>query len=122
METVITFDEKNLQPNVRSLLDELKEKGFLQGNKIVYEKENEKELCDLFDKYYVPLDFNLWSFHKQKGCYKMKKTYLFLLTMLMSMVSNIALAYDITVANDEGVTLYYNYINDKKRIISGKRR
>ena len=59
METVITFDEKNLQPNVRSLLDELKEKGFLQGNKIVYEKENEKELYDLFDKYYVPLDFNL---------------------------------------------------------------
>ena len=50
METVITFDEKNLQPNVRSLLDELKEKGFLQGNKIVYEKENEKELYDLFDK------------------------------------------------------------------------
>ena len=46
----------------------------------------------------------------------MKKTYLFLLTMLMSMVSNIALAYDITVANDEGVTLYYNYINDKKEL------
>ena len=35
-----------------------------------------------------------------------------LLTVLLSMVSKIVLAYDIAVENADGVTIYYNYIND----------
>jgi len=36
----------------------------------------------------------------------------FLLTVLMSMVGAKAFAYDIAVKNADGVTIYYNYIND----------
>ena len=35
----------------------------------------------------------------------------FLFAVLMSMVSNKVYAYDIAVENEEGVTIYYNYIN-----------
>ena len=35
-----------------------------------------------------------------------------LLAMLISMVHTRAFAYDITVANDNGVAIYYNYINN----------
>ena len=44
----------------------------------------------------------------------MKKTNLLfiLFTVLMSMVSNKAFAYDISVANADGVVIYYNYVND----------
>ena len=35
-----------------------------------------------------------------------------LLTMLMSMVGTNVFAYDIEVENNDGVTIYYNYIND----------
>ena len=35
-----------------------------------------------------------------------------LLTMLMSMVGSNVFAYDIEVENNDGVTIYYNYIND----------
>ena len=40
----------------------------------------------------------------------------FLLTILMSMVGAKALAYDIAVENDDGVTIYYNYINGNKEL------
>ena len=49
-----------------------------------------------------------------------------LLTVLMSMVGAKAFAYDIAVENADGVTIYYNYINDGKNlevtyyILSGK--
>ena len=36
----------------------------------------------------------------------------FLLTLFMSMVSNKAQAYDIAVKNADGVTIYYNFINN----------
>lgn len=39
-----------------------------------------------------------------------------LLTVLMSMVGAKAFAYDIEVKNDDGVTIYYNYINDGKEL------
>ena len=39
-----------------------------------------------------------------------------LLTILLSMVGTKALAYDIEVKNDDGVTIYYNYINDGKEL------
>ena len=35
-----------------------------------------------------------------------------LLAMLMSMMGINAFAYDIEVKNADGVTIYYNYIND----------
>ena len=35
-----------------------------------------------------------------------------LLMLLMSMVGTKALAHDIVVQNADGVTIYYNYIND----------
>ena len=35
---------------------------------------------------------------------------------LLSMVSNQAFAYDIAVENDDGVTIYYNYINDGEEL------
>ena len=40
----------------------------------------------------------------------------FLLTMLMSMVGKTALAHDIEVANDEGVTIYYKWINNNTEL------
>ena len=43
---------------------------------------------------------------------KKKATITILLTVLMSMGSTKALAYDIEVANADGVTIYYNYINN----------
>lgn len=39
-----------------------------------------------------------------------------LVTILMSMVGTKALAYDIEVKNADGVTIYYNYINDGKEL------
>lgn len=39
-----------------------------------------------------------------------------LLLTLMSMVGAKALAYDIAVENEDGVTIYYNYINDGKEL------
>ena len=35
-----------------------------------------------------------------------------MLTILMSMVTTKAFAYDIAVENEDKVTIYYNYIND----------
>ena len=45
-----------------------------------------------------------------------KLNFTFLLTILMSMVGVKAFAYDIAVNNDDGVTIYYNYINDNKEL------
>ena len=42
----------------------------------------------------------------------MKQLLTFLLTVLMSMVGAKIYAYDIAVENEDGVTIYYNYIND----------
>ena len=42
----------------------------------------------------------------------MKQLLTFLLTVLMSMVGAKTYAYDIAVENEDGVTIYYNYIND----------
>ena len=39
-----------------------------------------------------------------------------LLTMLMSMMSTKSMAHDIAVTNDDGVTIYYNFINDKTEL------
>ena len=39
----------------------------------------------------------------------MKKIFSLILAAVLPMVAN---AYDIAVANDDGVTIYYNYIND----------
>ena len=39
-----------------------------------------------------------------------------LLTVLMSMIGTKALAYNIAVKNADGVTIYYNYINDGKEL------
>ena len=36
----------------------------------------------------------------------------FLLSLLMSMFGASAFAYDIAVENADGVTIYYNYINE----------
>lgn len=41
---------------------------------------------------------------------------LFLLVVLMSMTSNKSYAYDIAVQNTDGITIYYNYINDGKEL------
>ena len=42
----------------------------------------------------------------------MKQLLTFLLTVLMSMVGAKTYAYDIAVQNADGVTIYYNYINN----------
>ena len=39
-----------------------------------------------------------------------------MLTMLMSLIGTKAFAYDFSVENTEGITLYYNYINDGKEL------
>ena len=38
------------------------------------------------------------------------------IALLLSAVSNNAFAYDIAVENDEGITIYYNYINDGREL------
>jgi hypothetical protein len=43
----------------------------------------------------------------------MKKQSLLLVMMLLPMVAS---AYDIAVENADGVTIYYNYINDGKKL------
>ncbi len=42
--------------------------------------------------------------------------FIILLTVLMSMVGAKAFAYDIAVENEDGVTIYYNYISDGKEL------
>ena len=42
--------------------------------------------------------------------------FLFLFSILLSMVGNRALAADIEVKNADGVTIWYNYINDGKEL------
>ena len=42
--------------------------------------------------------------------------FLFLFSILLSMVGNRALAADIKVKNADGVIIYYNYINDGKEL------
>jgi len=44
------------------------------------------------------------------------KILFFLFSILLSMVGTKALAYDIKVENADGVTIYYNYINDGKEL------
>ena len=46
----------------------------------------------------------------------MKKISILFFAFLMSMMSTKVLAYDIEVANTDGVTIYYNYINDKTEL------
>ena len=46
----------------------------------------------------------------------MKKQLLYLFTILMSMVTTKALAYDIAEENADGVTIYYNYINNETEL------
>ena len=45
-----------------------------------------------------------------------KLNFTFLFTMLMSMVGLIASAHDIEVKNADGVTIYYNYINNNTEL------
>ena len=43
-----------------------------------------------------------------------KRIYLYyLLSALLTLVGSKAYAYDLAVANDDGVTIYYNYIIEK---------
>ena len=44
------------------------------------------------------------------------KKFLFLFSMLLSMGGTKALAYDIAIENANGVTIYYNYINDGQEL------
>lgn len=44
------------------------------------------------------------------------KKLLFLFSILLSMIGTKASAYDIAVENSDGVTIYYNYINDGKEL------
>ena len=39
-----------------------------------------------------------------------------LLLLFISMIGNFAYAYDIAVENEDGVTIYYNWINDKTEL------
>ena len=41
-----------------------------------------------------------------------KQSFTILLVLLINMISTKAFAYDIAVQNADGVTIYYNYIND----------
>ena len=45
-----------------------------------------------------------------------KRKLAFLLILLISMLGNRASAHDIEVANNDGVTIYYNYINDNTEL------
>ena len=45
-----------------------------------------------------------------------KLSFISVLTMLLCMVNVKAYAYDFAVENSDGVTIYYNYINDKKEL------
>ncbi len=45
-----------------------------------------------------------------------QKIFTILLTVLMSMVGTKTFAYDFNVKNADGVTIYYNYINDGKEL------
>ena len=40
----------------------------------------------------------------------------FLFTMLISMVGTMSFAYDIAVENEDGIIIYYNYINDRQEL------
>ena len=44
------------------------------------------------------------------------KKQLLLLVIFLSMAGTKAFAYDIAVKNADGVTIYYNYINDEKEL------
>ena len=55
----------------------------------------------------------------KKQFYKLYKvTHALLLTLLMSMVGVKAIAHDIEVANDDGVTIYYKWANNNKTELS----
>lgn len=43
-------------------------------------------------------------------------TFISMLTLFLLMVSTQASAYDVAVENEDGVTIYYNYINDKTEL------
>ena len=45
-----------------------------------------------------------------------KQSFTIFLVLLICMISTRALAYDIAVKNADGVTIYYNYINDGKEL------
>ena len=45
-----------------------------------------------------------------------KLSFISVLTMLLCMVNVKAYAYDFAIENDEGVTIYYNYLSDKKEM------
>lgn len=46
----------------------------------------------------------------------MKRTFLTLIALALNAVISTALAYDIAVENADGVTIYYNYINDNREL------
>ena len=49
-----------------------------------------------------------------------RQSFSILLILLMSIVSTKAMAYDIAVENADGVTIYYNYINDGEELVVTK--
>ena len=54
------------------------------------------------------------DWHKRTGNKMKQFKVLLLFIVLMSMVGAKAYAYDIAVENTDGVTIYYNYVNDGK--------
>ena len=56
------------------------------------------------------------DWHKRTGNKMKQFKVLLLFIVLMSMVGTKAYAYDIAVKNADGVTIYYNYINDGKEL------
>ena len=59
----------------------------------------------------IPLLFNIKTKNKMK-----KFNLTVLLTMLMSMVGTKAASHDIEVENADGVTIYYNFIDDRTEL------
>ena len=47
---------------------------------------------------------------------RFEKIYYFVIIATMSMISINCFAFDIAVKNEDGVTIYYNYINDNKEL------
>jgi len=59
---------------------------------------------------------SLWQTINSKQSNMVAKKLFFLFSILLSMVGNKALAFDIAVKNADGITIYYNYINDGKEL------
>ena len=65
----------------------------------------------------LPIDFlSLWQINNLKQLNMITKRIIILITLLISIVGFKAFAYDFSSVNADGITLYYNYINDNKEL------